>query len=144
MPVSAKTRRTKALVGITSRSSPPSASARVCACTKAPTPADAQNCVPVMSTTNVLCPRAAASSRTARSQSALLTSISAGAATTGTPLTISMGYLTTGICAHLPGLMRTTVPRTRGGLDGVVGPRRASPELGTGCFVNQSSDRTPR
>jgi hypothetical protein len=73
-------------------------------------PAEAQYWVPAMSTTNVPCPRAAASSSTARSQSALVTSISSGAATTGTPLTISMGYLSPAICAPPPGLMRTTVP----------------------------------
>jgi hypothetical protein len=32
----------------------------------------------------------------------LVASISSGAATTGTPLTISMGYLTPVICARLP------------------------------------------
>src|SRR5207247_5873668 len=68
-----------------------------------PTPAESQNWVRVRSTTNVSWPRAAASSSTARRQSALLASISSGAATTGTPLTISMGYLTPAICAPTSG-----------------------------------------
>src|SRR5580700_10936150 len=42
-----------------------------------------------MSTTSVPCPCAAAFSRADRSASALVTSISSGAATTGTPLTTS-------------------------------------------------------
>ena len=47
MPVSANTRKTEALVGMTSRSSPPSARARLCAWARTPTPAEAQNWVRV-------------------------------------------------------------------------------------------------
>ena len=44
-PVSAKTRRTMALAGMASRSSPPSARARLCARTKTPSPAESQDWV---------------------------------------------------------------------------------------------------
>jgi hypothetical protein len=76
IPVTSKTRRTMgALAGSTRRSSPASATARLCACTRAGSPAEAQNRVWVMSITNVPCPQPAASARTAQSQSALMTSI---------------------------------------------------------------------
>jgi hypothetical protein len=56
-----------------------------------------------------------------------------GAATTGTPLTISMGYLAPGICAtSRPGAQG--MPGA-GGLDGWWA-RRAIPELRTGRFVS--------
>ena len=85
---------------------PPAARARLCASTRAAIPAESQNRVRVRSTTNVACPAAsspaasspAASSRAARSPAALVMSISSGAATTGTPRTISTGKLSLRIC----------------------------------------------
>jgi len=80
---------------------PPAARARLCASTRAAIPAESQNRVRVRSTTNAACPAAsntAASSRAARSPAALVMSISSGAATTGTPRTISTGKLSLRIC----------------------------------------------
>ena len=85
---------------------PPAARARLCASTRAAIPAESQNRVRVRSTTNAASPAAsspaasspAASSRAARSPAALVMSISSGAATTGTPRTISTGKLSLRIC----------------------------------------------
>jgi hypothetical protein len=85
---------------------PPAARARLCASTRAAIPAESQNRVRVRSTTNAACPAAsspaasspAASSRAARRPAALVMSISSGAATTGTPRTISTGKLSSRIC----------------------------------------------
>ena len=80
---------------------PPAAWARLCASTRAWIPAESQNLVRVMSTTNAGCPAASSSaalSRPARSPVALVMSISSGAATTGTPRTISTGKLSSRIC----------------------------------------------
>ena len=86
---------------MTSRSPPPSASARLCAAIRTLNPSESQNRVPVMSTTTLACPSLPASRRTVRSCSALTMSISVGAETTATPLIIR-GYLLSGTCAHLP------------------------------------------
>jgi len=75
---------------------PPAAWARLCASTRAWIPAESQNLVRVMSTTNAGCP--AASSRPARSPVALVMSISSGAVTTGTPRTSSTEKLFPRIC----------------------------------------------
>jgi hypothetical protein len=72
-----------------SRSSPPSAWARLYAATRICSPEESQNRVRVMSTTSVPCPCAAASTRADRSSGALVMSISTGAVTTGTPLITS-------------------------------------------------------
>jgi hypothetical protein len=99
MPVSAKTRRTGG-PGMTSSTSPPSALALLCAAIRVCSPDESQNRVRVISTTSVVPgPVAAALSRADRSSSALAMSISAGAATTGTPCTTATGNLASGIRA---------------------------------------------
>ena len=90
-----KIRATALPAGMTSRTPPPSATARRCALTRTLNPVESQNRVPVMSTTMVACPRAAECSRTVRSCPAVTGSISAGAVTTGMPLIIT-GNLTPG------------------------------------------------
>src|SRR6201994_455639 len=60
-------------------------------------PAVSQNWVRLMSTTSLPGPCAAASSSAARNPSALVISTSSGVTTTGTPLTTSIGNLTSGI-----------------------------------------------
>lgn len=82
MPLTAKIRRRLGLE-MTSRSSPPSASARLCARTSTFRPAESQKCVRDMSTSSKRPPFAAAASREARSSLALVISISSGALTTG-------------------------------------------------------------
>jgi len=80
---------------------PPAAWARLCASTRAWIPAESQNLVRVMSTTNAGCPAASSSaalSRPARSPVALVMSISSGAVTTGTPRTSSTEKLFPRIC----------------------------------------------
>ena len=80
---------------------PPAARARLCASTRAAIPAESQNRVRVMSTTNAGCPAASSSaalSRPARSPVALVMSISSGAVTTGTPRTSSTEKLFPRIC----------------------------------------------
>ena len=92
-PVTAKT--SGMLVSeITNRTSPPSATARLCARTSMFGPVESHNWVWVMSTTIVACPCRDAISSAARSTSALVPSISAGSATTGTLPTISIKCLT--------------------------------------------------
>jgi len=71
----------------------------LCARTSTLSPAESQNCVPVMSTTTVVCPRVAHPASIARSCPAVVTSISAGAVTTGTPPAIWMERLPSGTCA---------------------------------------------
>jgi hypothetical protein len=105
IPVSSKMRGTAA-PETASSTRPPSAWARLCAPTRAAIPAESQNRVRVMSTTNVRCSPAsdppasspAAVSSAARSPAALVMSISSGAATTGTPWTSPTGKLTSRIC----------------------------------------------
>src|SRR5690348_4977600 len=63
-----------------------------------------------MSTTSVVCVDAA-SSRTDRSRATLVTSISSGAVTTGTPLIISTVKLASGICGTSCGCERGLLPR---------------------------------
>jgi hypothetical protein len=80
---------------------PPAAWARLCASIRAEIPAESQNRVRVMSTTNAGCPAAsspAALSRPARSPAAFVMSISSGAATTGTPRINSTGKPSSRIC----------------------------------------------
>jgi hypothetical protein len=72
--------------------------------------AESQNVVRVRSTTNAGC--SAASSRAARSPAALVTSISLGARTTATPLTISTGKPSKRICLTSRG--RTADPYSIG------------------------------
>ena len=80
----------------------PSARACLCARTRTRRPAESQNRVRVMSTTSAGDPSAAAFSRATRSPVAVVTSTSAGTVTTGTPLTMAMGNLTSGIAVtHL-------------------------------------------
>jgi len=75
-----------------SSTSAPSARACLYASIRAWIPAESQNVVRVMSTTNAAAPWLASSSA-ARSPAVLVTSISAGTRTTGTPLTNSTGKL---------------------------------------------------
>ena len=77
-PVTVKIRDTALSAGMTSRSSPPSSRARLCAPTRTPNPTESQNRVPVMSTTMMVCPWAAECSGTVRSCPAVMVSISAG------------------------------------------------------------------
>src|SRR5690349_15545226 len=95
-------RSTDALV-TTSRTSPPSPSACLCAATSAWMPAVSQNSVRLMSTTIVL-ERPAASSSAVRNAAALVMSISLGVTTTGTSPAISTRKLRSGIRATLLGL----------------------------------------
>ena len=94
-PVSAKIRGTF-WPDMASTTWPPVAWACLCASTRAWIPAESQNRVPLMSTTNVGC--SAASSRAARSPAALVISTSSGAVTTGTPRTNSTGKRLPRIC----------------------------------------------
>jgi hypothetical protein len=101
MPVISKIRGTAA-PETASSTSPPLARARLCASTSAWIAAESQNRVRVRSTTSVRCPVPAAWPSAARSPSALVMSISSGAATTGVPRTISTGKLASRILHHLP------------------------------------------
>ena len=142
--VSAKTRRTVVL-GMTSSTSRPSASARLCAAIRVCSPDESQNRVRVMSTTSVPCPSAPAVSRADRSASALVMSISSGAASTGTPPTTSTGNLSSGICAppvatgprRLPHMAGTGTARISGPGTGIPGG------AGRGCGPCPARTRGP-
>src|SRR5690242_16263222 len=92
-----------------------------------------QKSVRLMLTTSVPRLSAAASSRTARSRAALVTSISSHVVTTGTPATISTGNPASGMRVTLSGVL---APDHEQGdiVTSRLAADKGSHHLGAGCF----------
>src|SRR5262249_52483248 len=96
-----------------------------------------QNWVPVMSTTSVVCPRSAHSASIPRNSPAVVTSISAGAVTTGTPPTAKKEHPVSGNYATSSQIPAQVVPGGRAACTG-EGAVDGQPGTPDGWLVNRA------